>query len=128
MQTTVINLLSGPSAGKSTTAAKIFARLKDERIPVELVREYAKDYAWEGRKIDPLTQLHLLGEQANREILLYNKVRFIVTDSPLILSSFYHLHYHHKTYLWEAVNGFMEHAKERGVSFRNIFLSPDEVL
>lgn len=121
-KTTVISLFSGPSAGKSTTAARLYSCLKDKKVSVELVREYAKDYAWEGRKIDPLTQLHLLGEQSARESLLYGKVEFVITDSPLILSSFYHLHYFGKDYLWGAISGFMQHANERGVQFRNIFL------
>ena len=122
MKTTVIGMFGGPGTGKSTTSARLYSCLKDKKISVELVREYAKDYAWEGRKIDPLTQLHLLGEQSARESLLYGKVRYVITDSPLILSSFYHWHYFNKDYLWGAISGFMQHANERGVEFRNIFL------
>jgi len=59
--TRVINLLGGPGVGKSTAAAKLFAKYKDEGKSVELVREYVKDWAWEGRKNTAWTILMNLG-------------------------------------------------------------------
>ena len=37
-----INFLGGPSSGKSTTAAWLFAQLKDRQASIELVTEYVK--------------------------------------------------------------------------------------
>ena len=57
--TQIISLHSGPGTGKSTSAAQLFAELKQRHCSVELVREYVKKWAWEGRKIsgfdDPAT-------------------------------------------------------------------------
>jgi len=42
MKTKVINLFAGPGAGKSTTAAGLFAEMKRANVDVELVTEYVK--------------------------------------------------------------------------------------
>jgi tRNA uridine 5-carbamoylmethylation protein Kti12 len=47
MKTIVINLISGPCAGKSTAAAGIFSALKKQGIECELALEYAKDCVWD---------------------------------------------------------------------------------
>lgn len=87
--TKVINLIGSPSAGKSTTAAGLYAKMKALGYSVELVREAAKDYAWEGRKISYTDQIALAGEQIRREGILYGKVDYIITDSPILLAPFY---------------------------------------
>ena len=87
--TTVINLYGGPGVGKSTSAAAIFYLLKSRGVNAELVREYVKEWAWEGRQIGPLDQFYFLGKQARKESLLYGKVEAIVTDSPVALCLFY---------------------------------------
>lgn len=87
--TTIINLYGGPGTGKSTSAAYIFSKLKDRGVEAELVTEYAKEWAWEGRQPGPFTQVHFLGQQCERETRLYGKVEYIVTDSPLLLSAYY---------------------------------------
>ncbi len=46
----VVNLFGGPSAGKSTTAAGVFALLKLHDLRSELVTEFAKDLTWEKRE------------------------------------------------------------------------------
>lgn len=123
MACTVINLFAGPGAGKSTTAAKVYALLKDRGAKVELVREYVKDWAWAKRRVSPLNQLLILGKQSDKEALLYTEVDFIVTDSPILLPPFYQQKYTGKTYLYPAASAFMEQAKEDyGVSYTNIFL------
>lgn len=40
----------------------------------ELVREYVKDWAWEGRKINVNDQIYFLGKQVRRETMLYGKL------------------------------------------------------
>ena len=88
--TTIINLFGGPGTGKSTLAAELFVELKRAGKSVELVREYAKDWAWQGHTINSyFDQIYILGKQLRREVILYNKVDYIITDSPIHLGGFY---------------------------------------
>lgn len=89
MRTTVINLWGGPGAGKSTSAAYLFSKLKMAGYDAELVREYVKDWVWEDRKIGRHDQVYFLGKQMKRESMLYGKVEVIVTDAPVMLNSYY---------------------------------------
>jgi tRNA uridine 5-carbamoylmethylation protein Kti12 len=85
-KTTIINLYGGPGTGKSTSAAYLYYILKAEGHNVELVREYVKDWAWEGRQISTYDQIYFLGKQVRRESLLYGKVDWIITDSPVMMN------------------------------------------
>lgn len=85
----VVNLFGGPGCGKSTGAAYVFSRLKEARVNVELVTEFAKDLTWD--KSDALNdQLYVFANQFHR---LYRcqkaGVGVVVTDSPLLLSNLY---------------------------------------
>ena len=86
----VINLFGGPGCGKSTTAAGLFHLMKLNEMNVELVTEYAKDLTWEER-FGTLAndQLYVFAKQQKRLQVLKNKVRYVVTDSPLILGLSY---------------------------------------
>lgn len=91
--TVVINLFGGPGAGKSRTAASIFAYLKDEKINCELVTEYAKELVWQGAEVLERASgnpLQLIAEQYRRMHNLRGKVDVIVTDSPLVLAVNYY--------------------------------------
>ncbi len=87
--TKIINLYGGPGTGKSTSAAFLFAKLKMAGHNAELVKETAKDWAWEGRTIDPYAQFYLLGRQIRRESMLLGRVSHIVTDAPILLFDYY---------------------------------------
>jgi hypothetical protein len=87
--TTIISLYGGPGAGKSTSAAYMYYLLKAAGENAELVREYVKDWAWEGRKIDTYDQIYFLGKQVRKESMLLGKVKWLVTDSPIFMN----LHY-----------------------------------
>ena len=89
MNTTIINLYGGPGTGKSTSAAYFYYLLKSQGEHVELVREYVKDWAWEGRAITTYDQIYFLGKQVRRESMLYGKVDWIVTDSPVMMNLYY---------------------------------------
>lgn len=85
-----INLFAGSGAGKSTTAAYIFAKLKEEQFTIELINEYVKAWAHQGRKPTSFDQIYLFGKQVHMEDrVLRNGVDFIVTDSPIALSPMY---------------------------------------
>lgn len=87
--TTIISMYGGPGAGKSTSAAYMYYLLKAAGENTELVREYVKDWAWEGRKIDTYDQIYFLGKQARHESMLFGKVKWLVTDSPIFMNYFY---------------------------------------
>lgn len=87
--TVVINLYGGPCSGKSTAAAQLFAEMKAKDLNCELVREFVKQWAWEGRKPVSFDQFYLFGNQSRLESSLYGKVDYIVTDCPVLITSYY---------------------------------------
>lgn len=87
--TVIVNLYGGPGAGKSTTRAGVFHKLKLFGVNVEEVTEYAKDLTWEGRDYALSNQVYVFAKQFKRMDMLVGKVDVIVTDSPLLLSSVY---------------------------------------
>lgn len=89
MSTTIINLYGGPGTGKSTSAAYLYYLLKSQGENAELVREYVKDWAWEKRHIGTYDQIYFLGKQVRRESMLYGKVDWVVTDSPVMIGTYY---------------------------------------
>lgn len=124
-KTTVINLFGGSGCGKSTTAALLFARMKLKGLHVELVREYVKYWAWNDRKVREWDQLYLLGKQSAYESMLYGKVDYIVTDSPILLAGMYQEFRSSgkDTYVRDAAEAFMEHAESEGVEYLNFMLT-----
>lgn len=122
MKTIVINVLGGSGIGKSTTAAKVFGELKDRSEVAELVREFVKEWAWAGKKVGPFGQSILYGQQLERESSLYNKVEFIVTDSPLILCPVYQKHYNGHESIKYSVFKDLQLAQENDVYHLNFLL------
>ncbi len=86
----IICLYGGPGSGKSTTCAGLFYQLKMKHYNCEMNREYVKEWIWENRNIQEGDQPYFFAKMARREkIYMNNDVDFIITDSPLILTSFY---------------------------------------
>ena len=89
MDTIVINLFGEPSAGKSTAAMDITARLKRKGINAEYVSEFAKDKVYENNSEVFKHQEYLFGKQSFKMGRVKDKVQVIVVDSPLILCAVY---------------------------------------
>lgn len=85
----VVNLYGGPSAGKSTTRADIFQKLKKAGVNCEEVREYAKKLVWQKRNLSIACQPYLFGKQLHETVTLDGQVDVVITDSPLLLCNVY---------------------------------------
>lgn len=121
--TKVISLIGGSGLGKSTTAAGLYYEMKLQGLHVELVREYVKQWAWEGKKVGPHDQVYLFGKQAHYESALYGKVDYVVTDSPLLLCVIYERFYTGDSTVEESALKFLNKAKASGVEHHYILLS-----
>jgi ABC-type dipeptide/oligopeptide/nickel transport system ATPase component len=90
-KTTVINIYGGSGVGKSITAARLYAELdaSGRYGNVELCREYSKDLVWKGDMETLSHQPSVTAGQIERQAMLYGKVDFIVTDSPVRLGYIY---------------------------------------
>lgn len=84
-----ISLFSGPGAGKSTIASKLFSELKIKGIQVELVQEAIKSWAYLGRKTKSFDQLFIFGQQLHSEDLIFQAGLHSITDSPLLMQPVY---------------------------------------
>ena len=88
-KTKIINIVGGPSVGKSIIASGVFSKLKQQKQNCELVSEFPKEMVWEGNTEILENQIFVFAEQFRRQFRLLNKVDFVITDSPLILQSVY---------------------------------------
>lgn len=124
--TSVINLFGGPGIGKSTLAAELFVKMKRLGVNCELVREYVKDWAWEGRKIVGFDQFYIYGKQTRKESLLFGKVDWVVTDSPIWLSGYYGAHYENTDVFTEMCRSYYSYCVNHGVNHHNFSLSREK--
>jgi hypothetical protein len=92
-ETKIINIHGGPGIGKSTIATGLYSKLKIEKIPCELVTEFAKECTWEETHKLLENQIHIFSEQFRRQWRLIDKVHYVITDSPLILNAVYYDYY-----------------------------------
>ena len=85
-----INLLSGPGAGKSTTAAGLFYEMKKRNLNVEYEQEYPKELVY-GKDYTRLSdQLLIVAEQHHRMRRLEGDVDYVIHDGPFLLSLVYY--------------------------------------
>ncbi len=80
-----LNLYAGPGVGKTTAMALLFGDLKQQRVNVEMVQEYAKELVWHGDQFD---QQRIFEVQARRTSIAA-KTDFIVSDGPLLQQLIY---------------------------------------
>jgi hypothetical protein len=85
----VVNLFGGAGAGKSTTRAGVFNKLKLAGINCEEVFEWIKYKVYEGNPYAPTDQLYTFAKQRKFLREIGDQVDVIVTDSPILLSSVY---------------------------------------
>lgn len=87
--TLLVPFISGPGAGKSTTAALVFAALKERGHNAEFVPEVAKAATWEGHDFAIRHQVSLMGQQMRAWDRVDGKVDIAVTDTSTLLSLIY---------------------------------------
>ena len=87
--TKVINYFGGPCISKSTSALRTTAELKENRISSELVTEFAKDKVWCKDFFALECQPFITGTQLYKQWVLHGQVKYVVTDSPLLLGIVY---------------------------------------
>lgn len=86
----VINLFGAPGVGKSATRSGLFWLSKVKGMSVEEVSEYAKHLVLSGRTWElQRDQLGVMAAQHHKMLILDGVYDFAVTDSPLMLASFY---------------------------------------
>lgn len=116
-------MLGGSGIGKSTIAAGLYHEMKLQGINVELVREYVKNWAWDGKKVGKYDQIYIFGKQSRSEYMLYGKVDYIITDSPILLSPVYEKYYNDgESMIEEAAIKFLKKAEKNGVQHINFLL------
>ena len=120
----IVYLYGGAGTGKSTTAAHLFALAKQEDINAELVREYIKDWVWEGREIQPGDQPYIACKQSKKERVCFADVDLIISDSPMYLGQFYEEKYYTGyPVVKHIIVQHMELANKAGYEFVHIFLN-----
>lgn len=126
-KTVVINLYGGPSVGKSTLSADVYAKLKLQAKSCELAGEYVKGWVHNGLTVREWDQIYILGKQIRNESLIYNKVEYIIADSPIMLVPFYEQFlFNHEIVKPAAVN-FIKYAEKKGVTYINFWLERPDV-
>jgi hypothetical protein len=122
--TSVINLFGGPGIGKSTLAALLYGHLKSKGISVELVQETAKKWAYMNRIPGEYDPLFFLGKQSSSESLLYGKVDYVITDSPVLLAGIYQEYQSDgkNNYVTSCAEKFLRHTESNGIIHHNFVL------
>ena len=122
--TILINLIGAPSRGKSTTAGRLFAKLKGMDLNAELSPEYVKQWVYRGQSVTPFDQMYIFGKEVYRQSHLFNKVDFLISDSPVMLTAFYHLYVNGDNALREVCKDFYDMAERiANVKVLNFFLT-----
>lgn len=85
----VINFFGEPSAGKSTSSLGLTYIMKKRGYKVEYVGEYAKEVIYDGSPHLLSYQNFIFANQEYRLSRLFDKVDYVVTDSPLLNSIIY---------------------------------------
>lgn len=123
--TILINLLAPPSSGKSTTMGELFTSLKYKNKNVEMVPEWVKPLAYDGTPITEFTEYYIFGKELYRQSRLFDKVDYVISDSPVLLKAFYQNYYSNNKYnsIFDCYKEFENICKEKGIKIYNFFLN-----
>lgn len=126
--TKVINIYGSSSTGKSTTAAMLYAYLKNKLISAEMCREYVKNWVWQDRPITNLDQYYIAGKEIYSKEILFGKVDYIISDSPLMQTNYY-LHRNRPDLNFDSLGpldpmifDFIAQSEQKGVEFYNFMV------
>jgi hypothetical protein len=114
--------LGSPGSGKSTLGTQLFTELKVRGYEVEFVNEFVKTWTYTGRKVNKFGQYFIFGMETENQSRLFNKVDYIIADSPVLLTSFYQQFYWGSDTLIIPAKEFYKFAEEEGVEVVNIFI------
>lgn len=85
-----ISLFAGAGAGKSTLTSGLFYHLKCKGYKIELVHEFIKQWAYEGKTPKSFDPVYIFAKQLRSEdSLLQSGVKHLITDSPIMMQMFY---------------------------------------
>ena len=96
-KTKVINMVAAAGAGKTTTALLLAGQMKRMGLSADYVREFVKNWAYEGRRVRAHEQGIIFENQSENERPMYGNVEYVISDSPLCLSEIYEEHYFNST-------------------------------
>lgn len=120
----LINIIGASGVGKSTTAGKLFTKLKDMYLNVEMVREVVKTWCYTGQKVTKYDQYYLFGAEIYQQSQLFNSVDFIISDSSPLLAAFYNYYYNKgDSSLSSACHEFYRKVAEDNIRVLNFFLT-----
>jgi len=92
-----IALIGGAGCGKSGQCAHFFSSLKYDSIPVEQIQEWVRE-AFNKNLIpfpseNPWVEEYIYREQKDKEDCIPSEIKYMITDSPTMLSFIYTLQY-----------------------------------
>lgn len=120
----LINIIGASGVGKSTTAGKLFTKLKDMYLNTEMVREVVKTWCYTGQKVTKYDQYYLFGAEIYQQSQLFNSVDFIISDSSPLLAAFYNYYYNKgDSSLSSACHEFYRKVAEDNIRVLNFFLT-----
>ena len=121
--TLIVNFIGQPSSGKSTTAVRLYSKLKELDMNVEFSPEVVKTWCHTGQKVTKYDQYYLFGSEVYQQSRLFNSVDIIISDSSPILATFYNAYYNGgDSSLAPACKEFYRKVTEDGIRVLNFFL------
>jgi GTPase SAR1 family protein len=85
----IINLFGGPGIGKSSIASGLTHEFKKRHISCDCPYEFPKSLAWDNNNEAIKDQFYVIANQHRGIAKSYGKVKYIIVDSPLLLSLVY---------------------------------------